>query len=56
LAELSVSVNVDELERNASRLAPRYVKKQKEKKEGAEAAAPVAVKANLVSEGKYVIA
>uniref|UniRef100_H2ZNQ5 Signal recognition particle subunit SRP72 n=1 Tax=Ciona savignyi TaxID=51511 RepID=H2ZNQ5_CIOSA len=31
LSDLSVHVDVDDLERNASRLAPRYVKKQKDK-------------------------
>nr|CAB3266574.1 signal recognition particle subunit SRP72-like [Phallusia mammillata] len=50
LAELSVTVDVDELERNASRLAPRYVKKQKEKKEANESA-PTQTKTGVVSEG-----
>ncbi|CAK8688052.1 unnamed protein product [Clavelina lepadiformis] len=52
LAELSVHVNVDELERGASRLAPRYVKKLKEKKE--TVAMETTVKKDVVSEGSLI--
>nr|XP_002130413.1 signal recognition particle subunit SRP72-like [Ciona intestinalis] len=46
LSDLSVHVDVDDLERNASRITPRYVKKQKEKD-----VVEVNVATSLVSEG-----
>uniref|UniRef100_H2ZNQ4 Signal recognition particle subunit SRP72 n=1 Tax=Ciona savignyi TaxID=51511 RepID=H2ZNQ4_CIOSA len=48
LSDLSVHVDVDDLERNASRLAPRYVKKQKDKDVDAKDSSSATA---LVSEG-----